>query len=255
MFAHERHQAISHLLSQQLRLTVLELQSHLGISPATLRRDLSEMEQAGQIVRVHGGVLHPRALQGESSLDRKSKEATACKRAMAAEAALHIPDGASVFVDSGTTCLALAGFLMARPKVKIITNSVPVLQMACEKDRSVIGLGGELRPISGALTGGQPLAALGKLRADFAVIGASALSLGEGLFTTELSEAAIKQEFIRRASHCLLLADARKWKQSAMVRFGGWSEVHTFITNDLFSEQEADVLAALGPKVLRCRPL
>jgi DeoR family transcriptional regulator, fructose operon transcriptional repressor len=62
MFAHERHQAIQQLLSRKRRLTVNALQRELKISSATLRRDLSELEEAHLVVRVHGGVVHPSAL-------------------------------------------------------------------------------------------------------------------------------------------------------------------------------------------------
>ena len=77
MFAHERHRSISNLLARKQRVTVADLQKALKISPATLRRDLAEMEKEGQLLRVHGGVLHPNAMRNEPSFRHKKGEAFA----------------------------------------------------------------------------------------------------------------------------------------------------------------------------------
>ena len=59
MFAHERHTKILKLLARQRRMEVQGLPEALGVSPATLRRDLTFLEQHDRVVRVHGGIVHP----------------------------------------------------------------------------------------------------------------------------------------------------------------------------------------------------
>ncbi len=73
MFAHERHHRVLQLIGRRRRMRAQELQAELNISPATLRRDLAKLEEDGQIVRVHGGLMHPAYLNGEPSLEEKNR--------------------------------------------------------------------------------------------------------------------------------------------------------------------------------------
>ncbi len=247
MFTHERHRLIADLIAKDQRMAVRDIQKALSISPATLRRDLAEMEKAGLLVRVHGGVVHPQALRGEPSFSLKSRKAVAAKRAMAALASTKVPDGATVFVDSGTTCLEIGRRLLARPTVRVVTNSVPLIAEAYQNGNALLALGGELRPISGALTAHLCEAWLAELSLEWAFLGASALN-PSGALTTELSEAAIKQQLLAQARHKVLAADASKWGESALVRFAPWEAFDLWITSGpLPADFAATLPTAIAP--------
>ena len=251
MFAHERHQTITRLLGLRRRLTVRELRRSLKVSPATLRRDLTEMEQAGAILRVHGGLVHPSSLREEPNFDRKSREAVAAKRAIAVKAGDLLKGPATVFVDSGTTCLEIGRLLLLRPEIRIATNSVPLLHEASRRGKSIIALGGELRPISGALIGDEALSRLQHLHADWAFLGASGLSANHGISTTELGEAAIKQHFLRNSRQHVLAADASKWEHPVTIRFADWADFDCWLTSGKLAPRET---ARLEKKlrIIRC---
>ena len=252
MFAHERHNAISELVSKKERVTVCALQKTLKISSATLRRDLAEMEKSGRIVRVHGGVVHPQSLRGEPSFLRKSHTAVEAKRSIAATASGLVPDGASVFLDSGTTCLEIGRSLLARSGLTLITNSVPLLHEAYMIGAPILATGGELRPLSGALTGAVALEWMEHLQADWAFLGASGID-PRGVATTELGEAAIKRQFLCKARHAVLAADGTKWNQTAPVQFAAWQEFEYWLTSDALPTVNIKPLKDAGVKVLRCK--
>lgn len=231
MFAQERHREILSLLSKHRRLDVQELALKLRISPATLRRDLSYLDRTDQILRVHGGVLHPSAMTGEASFRQKAGTAINAKRRIATRVAETIATGATVFIDSGTTCLEAGLLLRLRADLTIITNSLPLIAGHERFAAKLIVLGGERRGVSGALVGGLAIDALGHLRADVALIGASGLHPVDGAGTTELLETAIKREWIRRAPRRCLLADATKWHQTTAVCFADWNEFTEFFTD------------------------
>jgi len=253
MFAHERHNAISELVSKKERVTVCALQKTLRISSATLRRDLAEMEKSGRIVRVHGGVVHPQSLRGEPSFLRKSHTSVEAKRSIAAAASGLVPDSASVFLDSGTTCLEIGRSLLARSGLTLITNSVPLLHEAYMIGAPILATGGELRPLSGALTGAVAVEWLEQhLQADWAFMGASGID-SCGVATTELGEAAIKRQFLRHARHAVLAADGTKWNQTAPVRFATWPEFEYWLTSDALPTMNIKPLKDAGVKVLRCK--
>jgi DeoR family fructose operon transcriptional repressor len=244
MFAQERHREILSLLRRHRRLGVQDLTEKLGISPATLRRDLSHLDRTDQVLRVHGGVLLPGGAPGEASFRQKSASAVHAKRRIAAQVAETIPGGATVFIDSGTTCLDAGILLRQRADLTIITNSLPLIAGYDRFVAKLIVLGGECRGVSGALVGGLALDALSHLRADVALIGATGLHPADGAGSTELLETAIKREWIRRAKRACLLADATKWKQNAAVRFAAWEEF-----TDFFTDKAPP--AGFGPKHLK----
>jgi len=252
MFAHERYNAISELVAKQERVTVGSLQEALGISSATLRRDLAEMEKKGTIMRVHGGVIHPQSIRGEASFLRKSQESVEAKRAIAQAASDLVPEGASVFLDSGTTCLEIGRRLLARGGLTLITNSVPLLHEAYIAGSPIVSTGGELRTLSGALTGAVALGWLGQLQADWAFLGASGVD-AQAAATTELGEASIKRQFLCHARHRVLAADGTKWKHTAPVRFAAWPDFEYWLTSDTLPAAEARGVKKAGVKIVRCK--
>jgi DeoR family fructose operon transcriptional repressor len=231
MFAQERHREIVSLLRKHRRLDVQELAGLLGISQATLRRDLNHLDRANHVLRVHGGVILPDLNPGEPSLQQKAGASIRAKRRIAGQVAKTIPQGATVFIDGGTTCLEAGLILRNRPDLTIITNSLPLIAGYERFSARLIVLGGERRVVSGALVGELALDALAQLRADIALIGASGLHLTDGAGTTELMETAIKREWIRRAKRACLLADSTKWSQSSAIRFADWNEFTEFYTD------------------------
>lgn len=239
MFAQERHLAIQHLLTKKRRITVSALQRELKISSATLRRDLTELENENLVVRVHGGVMHPSALRGEPSFAQKGARAIAAKRAIARATAELIPDGATLFIDSGTTCLEVARLLLPRRDLTLITNSIPLLAIAADEHQAtVIALGGELRAVSGALTGSLALSWLSSVRADIAVVAASGVSLSEGASTTELAEAAVKQQFLGRSKKRILVVDGTKWNTPSTAKFADWNDFDALVTDANLNKHE-----------------
>ncbi len=231
MLAHERHEKILALLEKHRRMEVQSLLDLLGVSPATLRRDLTFLKQKDRIVRVHGGVFHPGAVAGEQSFGQKAAMSVKAKRLIAESLERTIPAKATVFIDSGTTCLEAGRILRTRADLTIITNSLPLVATYEQFSARLLVLGGEMRNLSSALVGDLALSALGRLRADVALIGASGLHIQDGAGTTELLETAVKREWIARSSRTVLLADSSKWAQTTLVCFAGWPEFDEFFTD------------------------
>jgi DeoR family fructose operon transcriptional repressor len=231
MLAHERHERILALLEKRRRLEVGALLDLLGVSAATLRRDLAVLDQKDLIVRVHGGVFHPGAVMSEPSFGQKAAMSVKSKRLIAEALAPTIPQRATVFIDSGTTCLEAGRLLRGRDDLTIITNSLPLIATHEQFRARLLVLGGEMRSVSGALVGDLALSALGRLRADVALIGASGLHVQDGAGATELLETAVKREWIARSHRTVLLADASKWAQTTLVSFAGWEDFDEFYTD------------------------
>ncbi|MCX6968946.1 MAG: DeoR/GlpR family DNA-binding transcription regulator [Verrucomicrobia bacterium] len=231
MLAHARHEKIISLLEKHRKIDVQSLLNILSVSPATLRRDLAVLDRKDLIVRVHGGVFHPGAVTSEPSFGQKTAMSVRSKRLIAEALAPTIPQRATVFIDSGTTCLEAGRLLRGREDLTIITNSLPLIATHEQFRARLLVLGGEMRSVSGALVGDLALSALGRLRADVALIGASGLHFHDGAGTTELLETAVKREWISRSHRTVLLADASKWSRTTLVSFAGWEDFDEFYTD------------------------
>jgi len=231
MLAQERHHAILSLVQKHRHLDVSTLRELLHISSATLRRDLAYLDKTDLIVRVHGGVMLPGEASGEPSFSQKAGVEVKAKQKIAARVAASIPLGATVFIDSGTTCLEAGRLLRSRDDLTIITNSLPLIAGHEQFRAKLLVLGGERRGVSGALVGDLARAATANLRVDISLIGASGLHPLDGAGTTELMETAIKRAWLSRATRSCLLADASKWHQITAVRFAEWSEFAEFYTD------------------------
>ena len=249
MFAPERHHEIRKLVRKHRRMNFEELHRLMGVSPATLRRDLTEIEKAGGIIRVHGGVLDPAYARSELSFDERVLRHHQAKISIARAVADLIPAGAHVFVDAGSTCLEAGKALLHRKDVQIITHSVALIQAGLHGDADLLCIGGSLRKVSGAMTGGSALRTLELLRADWALIGASGLDPMEGCYTTELSEAEIKREALARASHKVLLADFSKWEHVSTVRFAAWNDFNHWISDKIPSREQSQALRRAGVQI------
>lgn len=249
MFTPERRNAIKKIVHQHNRMHFDELRRLIDVSPATLRRDLAELEESGDVIRVHGGVMDPSYVRTEVSFDERATRNHAAKKAIAAAAVRMVPPGATVLVDAGTTCLEIGRLLLPRKDVRIITHSVTLLHAASQGEAAVWCLGGELRRVSGALIGSRALTALNGIHADVGFIGVSGLDLEQGCSTTELFEAEMKQALIAHSGRTILVADHTKWEKPSTIRFAAWGHFNDWITDKLPDPKKVNQLRAAGVKI------
>lgn len=244
MIAPERQRAILALLAETGGLAAGELCTRLRVSPATLRRDVTQLAERGLLRRTHGGVVPSDFSLGEPTYEQKANRATGAKGHLGRRAAALLPDHGVVFIDGGTTCLEVGRALLNRAKLQIFTNSVPLMALAGEARAMVVGIGGMVRPQSLALTGALAQSWLEHLAFDAAVVGCSGILAQQGPATAELSDAALKTEVLRRSRQRILVADAAKWDQLAPLSFAPWKAFTHVVTDRVLSTEQKSLLAA-----------
>ncbi len=242
MFAQERLQAIKKVIRERQRLNFTELHRFIKVSPATLRRDLTELEKLGEIIRVHGGVLDAHYLQSETTFDERLLKNHTAKKLIAQKAALLVPPSSTIFIDAGSTCLEVGKILIRRKDLRIITHSIALVSAGVQGAAEILCMGGELRKVSGALTGGTALGGFKDFYFDLAFVAASGLDPIEGCSTTELSEAEIKQMVLTRSKRKILLADITKWNKPSAFRFAKWSDFDEWIPDRSPSAKESQFI-------------
>ena len=148
-----RHEGILSLLRRRGFVSIGGLAESFRVSEQTVRRDLKALEKQGQVTRYHGGAGLPSGPADRSCENRKVSFAAEKKR-IARKVATDIPEGATVFIDIGTTMEAIAEALLDHRGLTVITNHPFVAVMLSRHPNSrILPAGGNLRHNDHATTG------------------------------------------------------------------------------------------------------
>ena len=245
--AAERHQRIREFVRGQRVARVDELSESLKVSPATIRRDLKELEQHGILHRVYGGAVAIEGSLEEPLFDDKTSIAASEKEAIAEMAIQFVRPKDTIYLDGGSTVLALARRLQPFTQLTVVTNSLRVAHAFSGAGPRMILAGGEFRRLSQTLVGPLSRHVLAATNFDVAFIGTVGISFAMGLTTTDPAEAFTKELAIARARRVVLLSDSAKFGKASLVRFATAADLDVLITDrqapaaELDSFRNADV--------------
>lgn len=248
----ERQRRIAAFLRSNHEARVAQLSKMLGVSLATIRRDLAEMENVGIIRRVHGGaVLADQKIGVELPVLQRELVNREYKRRIGAKAADLVADGDIIIISSGTTTLELARRLGDKQNVTVITNALTIAYtLSSFPEIAVVVPGGYLRHSELSLLGHLTEQALQSLRANKTFIGAFALDATYGLSGDYLPEVRTDQALIAAASRVIVLADHTKLGQKHLVQVAPISAIHTLITDSDAPPEQVAAFRAAGLEVL-----
>jgi DeoR family transcriptional regulator, glycerol-3-phosphate regulon repressor len=213
------------------KVTVEDLAERFGVTVQTIRRDLTELADAGRLQRVHGGAILPSGTSNIGYEDRRTLNQEA-KRMIARACAAQIPDGASVFLNIGTSTEAVAQELLTRHRLLVVTNNMNVAQsLAANPECQVIVTGGTLRRSDGGLVGNLASNTIRQFKFDIAVIGCSAMDLDGDLLDFDFQEVEVSQAIISQSRRCFLVADHSKFQRSAPARIASLADIDVLFTD------------------------
>lgn len=214
MLAEERFAKILDLLAEKRSATVQELCEALNASESTVRRDLTELDRLGKLNKVHGGATLPDSqfLADELTMDAKQALAIAEKRDIARAAAMLIRPQDFIYIDAGTTTLALVQALSGSAlEAHYVTNGIAHARLLVQKGCKVFVPGGMLRPNTEAIVGAAAVASLQAYNFTKAFLGANGVDLQAGFTTPDPEEAAVKATAVRHARESWFLVDSTKF--------------------------------------------
>lgn len=210
----DRHDAMVALVRDGLD-GVEALAERLGVSPSTVRRDLSQLQREARIARTYGGALAPDIFH-ERPFTESQRVNSGAKAAIAAVAVELVPPEGTVFLDAGTTCLAVARLLVDRGPLTVVTRGLEAAGLlARESGIDVVITGGLVQPLSHGVVGPLVSLALDRFRFDVALLGADAIDQARGLGEPTVEETWVKEQASTRADQVAVLADSSKFGQRA----------------------------------------
>jgi DeoR family transcriptional regulator of aga operon len=246
----ERLSLILERLSRTSSVGVREIADMLGVSTASVRRDLQLLEEQHLLSRTHGGAVANTTVY-ELPLRYKSGSHKEEKRRIAAAAAGRVADGvATIGMTGGTTTTAVARMLVDRTGLTVVTNALNIAsELAVRPDLKLIVTGGTARSESYELVGPLAESTLADLNLDVAIVGVDGISVEGGLTTYQEVEAATNRTMISRARRVIVVADGSKIGKLALARICGVDAVDELITDAGAGTAEVARLQAAGIKV------
>jgi DeoR/GlpR family transcriptional regulator of sugar metabolism len=252
--------AILELLSREGKLDVDGAATELGVSAATIRRDLDHLAQQQLLTRTHGGAVSNSTAYDLPLRYKTARRADEKQRIGQAAAAL-VPVGAVVGLNGGTTTTEVARSLATRAdlhakdteaRITLVTNALNIAnELTVRPHVKIVVTGGVARPQSYELTGPLATGILDHLALDLAIIGVDALDVDLGASAHHEGEATINQPMASRARQVVVVADSSKLDTRAFARICRIDEIDVVVTDAGAPTEVTDRFTAAGVRVIR----
>lgn len=212
MLTNERQQVILNLLAEKQTIKIQDVVEATNASESTIRRDLTELENAHKLERIHGGAtMRGRKLHELSILDKTAKNLQE-KMGIAQFASSFVQEEDCIFLDAGTTTFQMIPHLRGK-NVVVVTNGLTHVEALIEHGVTTYLTGGYVKEKTRALVGAQAVESLQNYRFDKCFLGANGFDISFGYTTPDPEEAAVKRQAIGCAKMTYVVADHTKYEE------------------------------------------
>jgi DeoR/GlpR family transcriptional regulator of sugar metabolism len=240
-----RQRDILKTLQQTRQVDVTALAQRFGVSGMTIRRDLAELDEAGQLQRIHGGAIIRRAPAYGSRASTRVAE----KAAIARVVARLVEPGAAVGIDTGTTTHAVAAQLAHRSDLTVVTNGLNAAITVREGGSRVIVLGGLLTPELSTVNPGT-VQEPPQVHLDLLILGCGGLSIDRGITFFDPAEVEVRRMLVGLADRVVVAADHSKFDHKKAMILGPLDLIDVLVTDHTPPEPLRTALAAAGVEVV-----
>lgn len=240
MLTQQRHKIILQELQRRNTITVLELVDMLETSESTIRRDLVELDQQGKLHRVHGGatLIHKESSSVEDSIFDRQVLHQDEKTKIAMYASDLIEDNDFIYIDAGSTTEKLIDCIDSQKRVTYITNGLIQAQKLMAKGCRVQIIGGEVRTITGAVTGASAMETLHKCNFTKGFFGTNGADVQCGFTTPDMEEAMMKETALHQCHMAYVLCDDTKLNKVTPVKFADIKDAIIITTSCPYEEMK-----------------
>jgi len=242
----QRRERILESLTLNKIVTITDLSDRLGVSEATVRRDLEWLEEEGILERTHGGAIMSQRIQLEPEYNQRAQRHPEEKRLIGAAAAAMLEDGDTVFINSGTTSTQVIRHIRKDANLTIVTNNLQATLDVSDVGYELILIGGAFQPKSNSVAGPFALTNLSQIYANKAIIGVDAISLKHGCTVPSDAEASIIRTMFARTNGLLIcVADHSKWGMVSNFEIARLDQFDRLVTDSGLDEYARLALAEL----------
>lgn len=233
IFGPERRKIILEKLLEQERIIVSDLSKEINVSEATLRSDLTKMEDDGLLVRTHGGAIPISQADSDTSFATREKKNKDEKVTIAKKALSLISNGQCVMLDASSTALELARLLNNQSiRITVVTSGInTALELNEHPDITVILLGGIIKRGSYSLEGSLGINILSQINIDMMFTSANGFTLESGLTDFSVYEVELKKAMVRASNKVIAMLDHSKMNKSSIASFASLDDIDMIVTD------------------------
>ncbi len=237
MASNFRQREILELARKEGKVTVDGLAESYGVTVQTIRRDLTDLADSGRLERVHGGAVIPSGVVNIKYEERRRLNDIG-KKAIAVKCAQSIPDGASVFMNIGTSTEAVAHQLLDHENMLVVTNNLNIANiLAANQSCEIILAGGVLRRLDGGIVGMLTVEMVKQFKFDYSILGCSAIDADGDLLDFDGQEVMVSSTAINRSRKVLVVADHLKFQRKAPLTICSLKDVDVLFTDEKLSDE------------------
>lgn len=228
----QRIQQIEEYLKIHGSASLDELCRHFDVSKNTIRRDLNILEEQDAVKKVYGGVVWNEGNINIPSIAQREITMQEPKSRIACKAAELVGDNDIIILDSGTTVVQMIKHLTNRQNLTIITNSIPVIDVAltCQQFHMIV-TGGDLYHPTASFVGIEAMSWLKRLNAGTLFLAVTGISLTKGITNYSTIEAEMKKVMMEVSERVVLLADHSKFDVVSLMKFADLKDIDVLITD------------------------
>ena len=246
MLSEERHKLILEKLERESVVYLNDLVKYLNASESTIRRDLTALDKAGLLKKVHGGAtsLKEASINTTDDIVENRQNLNIDEKLKIAEyAASLIGDRDLVYIDAGTTTELMINFIN-NTKTIFVTNGIVHARKLSKKNCKTYILGGELKLTTEAIVGAEAINSLKKYNFTKGFFGTNGVDIERGFTTPDVREAMVKEEALYKSKERFILCDKSKFDEISSITFANIKEAK-IITRGLENNRykhEAEIL-------------
>lgn len=254
MHVRDRRITILRSLRERGFQSVQQLEQLLGVSAATVRRDLTDLEREELLCRVHGGAetsrdALPSRLSGQPAFFAAQGRRLMEKRAIAERAAELIPADSSIIVDGGTTTFALVEFLRDR-ELRVLTSSFPLANELLQRTQAQVTVpGGPVYRDQQLILSPFDEPVIQGYVASLIFMGVQGVS-ERGLLQSDPMLVQAQRQLLDRADRLVVLADSTKFAPAGNLVVCPLERIDVFVTDAGASPASLAWLRDAGVEVL-----
>jgi DeoR family myo-inositol catabolism operon transcriptional repressor len=244
MIKEKRIKKIQEYVIEHQSASLDELVTVFDVSKNTIRRDVQELVDRGELKKVYGGVsvIHKKLESFEDRQVRNQQQ----KISISKKASSFVEDDDFIFIDSGTTTIEMFEFLKDK-NITIFTNSIDFIVRALPfENLNVISIGGMLERKTNALVNPRNMDLLKDYNIKKAFMASTGISLVNGVTNASPLESELKKTVVNRSAEVYLLVDQDKFDKYGLMTYCGLDEIDFLVTNEIPNDPYQDYFKKNG---------
>jgi DeoR/GlpR family transcriptional regulator of sugar metabolism len=248
MLKKERQEFILREINLHNKVLTSDLCEAISVSEDTIRRDLFELAETGDIIKVHGGAL---SKSFHVSFQSNGVYSHDNKKVIAQKAVSLIRDGMFVLTTGGTTIIELAKALPQYLRATFFTGSLPAaMEYIQHPSIEVIFIGDRISKNSKITVGGDAITTISQLNADICFLGINAIDAEKGLTDNDWDVVQVKKAMIQSSKKTVALTISEKVNTQQKIKIADIGELDIMITELDAADNIFDAYREKGMQIL-----